>query len=88
MVSTSWHGARYSVELLISLVDEDPSVFRPRGTGIPRVPASPAILGRVLRAGMAGDKAAAEKGTYGMKAGDIARAAAKVLKDRETMQEL
>ena len=38
--------------------------------------------------GLAGDKAVEEKGTYGMKAGDIARAAAKVLKDRETMQEL
>ena len=37
--------------------------------------------------GLAGDKAAAEKGTYGMKAGDIAWAAAKVLKERETMQE-
>ena len=43
------------LNFLISLVDEDPSVFRSRGTGIPRVPASPAILGRVLRAGMAGD---------------------------------
>ena len=43
------------LNFLISLVDEDPSVFRPRGTGIPHVPASPAILGRVLRAGMAGD---------------------------------
>ena len=43
------------LNFLISLVDEDPSVFRPRGTGIPHVPASPAILGRVLRAGMARD---------------------------------
>ena len=33
--------------------------------------------------GLAGDKAAEEKGTYGMKAGDIAQAAAKVLRERE-----
>lgn len=35
--------------------------------------------------GLAGDEAAAEKGTYGMKAGDIARAAAKILRERETV---
>lgn len=46
--------------------------------------AEQAALGVFLH-GLAGDKAAEEKGTYGMKAGDIAQAAAKVLRERETV---
>ena len=45
-----------------------------------------AALGVFLH-GLAGDRAAQDKGTYGMKAGDIAKAAAKVLRERENMLE-
>ena len=45
-----------------------------------------AALGVFLH-GLAGDRAAQDKGTYGMKAGDIAKAAPKVLRERENMLE-